>query len=153
MLYIQGQWDLPAAADIVWRKLQQMDFVVRCVPDLARVEYSGEREARLVVRPGLAFLRGEMTVHLQRETASQGNVSVWRMEMRGIGSSAQARITAQVEEVSEQASRLHYEVVLEQVGGLLRAVHSSLLQAAMEKTTRDFLQRVDSELRRELSAG
>ncbi|MCS7159548.1 MAG: SRPBCC domain-containing protein [Gemmatales bacterium] len=145
MIQLAGQQELAVAADRIRSRLQKIPFIVRCIPDLTRVEHSGARDARVVVRPGFSFLRGEMTILVQREDAPDQERLCWRLEMRGIGSSAQARVVAQVESLGEQLSRLHYEVTIEQVGGLLRAVHSSLLQAAMQQTVQRFLRQMEEQ--------
>ncbi|MCS7167317.1 MAG: SRPBCC domain-containing protein [Gemmatales bacterium] len=148
MLRLVGDYQLAAPREVVLKRLKEMHFVVRCIPDLARVEHLGEREARLVVRPGFSFLRGEMTVHLQREEMPDQEASSWGLELRGIGSSAQVRVQARVSAQEESRSVLHYEVALEQVGGLLRAVHSSLLHAAMQQTVNNFLAQMAAQLAR-----
>jgi carbon monoxide dehydrogenase subunit G len=94
-----------------------------------------------------------MQVRLQREPGAPDQEWQWRLEVRGIGSQAQARVRARLESLDPQNSRLHYQVTLEQVGGLLRAVQSSLLQAAMEKTIRDFLDRLEQQLRTHYGSG
>lgn len=153
MLQVGGQRQFAASADEVRKHLQEMAALVQCVPDLVRVEQCDEQQAQLVVRPGFAFLRGEMQVRLQREPGAPDQEWQWRLEMRGIGSQAQARVRARLESLDPQNSRLHYQVTLEQVGGLLRAVQSSLLQAAMEKTIRDFLDRLEQQLRTHYGSG
>jgi carbon monoxide dehydrogenase subunit G len=101
------------------------------------VELVAEERARFVVRPGFSFLRGEMTVQLERLAEPDG--LAWRMEVRGIGSSAKATVRCSIVKTSPDSCRLEYQVVIEELGGLLRTLHRSLLQAAVEKTVQDFL--------------
>jgi hypothetical protein len=88
MIQASGEQQLPASAEIVRERLRQMHWLVSQMPNLARVELVAEERARFVVRPGFSFLRGEMTVQLERLAEPDG--LAWRMEVRGIGSSAQS---------------------------------------------------------------
>jgi len=144
MIRVSGQQHLPASAEIVRQRLTQMHWLVKQMPHLARVESVAEDSARFVVRPGFSFLRGEMTVYLQRLTES--SELAWQMEVRGIGSSAQAVVRCNLQEDGEEACQLHYEVKLEQVGGLLRTLQGSLLRAAVDKTVQDFLANLQNSL-------
>lgn len=153
MLQVRGQRELASSVDIVRRRLLDTDFLVRCLPDVAQVEQLQEREAWLKVRPSFSFLTGKLTIHLRRVGEADQDGSEWWMEVRGIGYTAEARLTAKVQALTEQTTLLDYEVVVEQLGGLLRMVHSSLLQAAMEKAIHDFLERLEAELRRNSQPG
>ncbi|GBD35174.1 hypothetical protein HRbin36_00280 [bacterium HR36] len=146
MVQVRGQQEFAVSADILRQRLRTMEFLVRCIPDLVRVEHLEENQARLVVRPRLAFLRGEMRILLRREPAADEAAESWCLDIRGIGSSAQAWVTARVHACDDRTSRLDYEVTLQQVGGLLRAVHSALLEAAMQKTISDFLHLLQTAL-------
>jgi carbon monoxide dehydrogenase subunit G len=137
MIQASGEQQLPASAEIVRERLRQMHWLVSQMPNLARVELVAEERARFVVRPGFSFLRGEMTVQLERLAEPDG--LAWRMEVRGIGSSAQATVRCSIVKTSPDSCRLEYQVVIEELGGLLRTLHRSLLQAAVEKTVQDFL--------------
>lgn len=144
MIHVSGEQRLPASAEIVRQRLTQMNWLVKQMPHLARVESVAEDCARFVVRPGFSFLRGEMTVELQR--LAEPEQLTWRMEVRGIGSFAQAVVRCSIQEDGLDTCRLHYEVKLEQLGGLLRTLHGSLLQAAVDKTVQDFLSNLQDSL-------
>ena len=137
MIQTSGEQQLLASAEIVRERLRQMHWLVSQMPNLARVELVAENQACFVVRPGFSFLRGEMTVQLERIGEPDG--LAWRMAVRGIASSAKATVQCSVVETGPHSCRLQYQVVIEELGGLLRTLHRSLLQAAVEKTVHDFL--------------
>jgi carbon monoxide dehydrogenase subunit G len=136
MIQASGEQQLPASAEIVRERLRQMHWLVSQMPNLARVELVAEERARFVVRPGFSFLRGEMTVQLERLAEPDG--LAWRMEVRGIGSSAKATVRCSIVKTSPDSCRLEYQVVIEELGGLLRTPTPFLIASCRRKNRAGF---------------
>jgi carbon monoxide dehydrogenase subunit G len=145
MQRFEGDREFRQAPGEVFGLLSDAGFLARCIPDVEKVKLAEADRAELVLRPGLAFLRGTLEVQLRVTEARSPSLVRLRVTSRGIGSSSDAEATLNL---SPQGSgtRVHWEVEIKSLGGLLKMVPSGLIRGAADKVFADAWNAVEARL-------
>ncbi len=149
MLRFEGDKTFTQPLDLVWSKLTDARFVIQCVPDVDKVTGAEPEQAELTIRPGLAFVRGNLdttvSVHDKNEPASFQVTLV----SKGIGSSSTVGITMTLAAADDGGTRVHWVTEVKELTGLLRLMPSGLIQGAAQRVIADVWARVEQKLREE----
>jgi carbon monoxide dehydrogenase subunit G len=145
MIELAGERPYPQAKGLLDEKLNDMTFIVGCVPDRARTQTVTADRAELTIRPGLSFVRGELATTIERLPAQAPFASSLLIRTKGIGSSAEVTASFAVEEAGA-GSKLKWRASVTQLGGLLKAVPKGLIQAAAQKTIEEMLAAVEGKV-------
>ncbi len=148
MLVLQGDKDLPQPRDLVWRRLTDLAFLVKCLPDVARIEEVGPQTARAAVRPGFSFVRGELQLTLERQADPGPFSAQYLARTKGVGTSTEVLTTLAVADNASAGTRVHWQVEIRELGGLLKAVPRGLIQAGAQKVVSDLFAAIDREMSR-----
>jgi carbon monoxide dehydrogenase subunit G len=146
MLVLQGDKDLPQPRDLVWSRLTDLAFLVKCLPDVARIEEVGPQRARAVVRPGFSFVRGELQLTLERQADPGPFIAQYLARTKGVGTSTEVLATLTVSDNAQAGTRITWQAEIRELGGLLKAVPRGLIQAGAQKVVSDLLAAIDREL-------
>src|SRR5262245_20588971 len=133
MIELTGARDYPQPKTALEAKLNDMNFIVSCVPDLHKTKSVSADAADLVIKPSLGFVRGELGLKIERTTPQPPYTTSLLLKTKGIGSSADVIASFAVEEKGT-ASQVKWKASVTSLGGLLKAVPSGLIQAAAQKT-------------------
>jgi uncharacterized protein len=129
----------------LFARLTDARFLVKCVPDVESVTLAEERRAVLVLRPGFAFVRGTLEVHLEVVDVAPPEGARVVIRSKGIGSSADVKATLAL--APEGAgTKVHWVAEVTSLGGLLKLVPGGLIRGAAEKVINDAWDRVTREL-------
>src|SRR5437870_3391594 len=88
MLRFEGDKDFSHPPEVVWAKLTDAGFLVRCIPDVDAVKEQSADRAALTIRPGFAFVRGTREVTLQAAGKAAPPTGLWLVRSKGSGSAA-----------------------------------------------------------------
>ena len=135
MMQLSGEEHFGQKQTEIWARLTDAEFLARCLPGLERVE--SDESAFLVcrVRPGLSFLKGTIKVTLDAYGRQPPDSLCIRVRSKGIGSSAM--VETSVELSADGGTRISWSAEIVELGGLLKPVSRSLIQAAAGKIIAD----------------
>ena len=146
MLRFEGDRDFRQTPSEVWARLGDARFLASCVPDAESVSRADADEAALVVRPGLAFVRGTLEVTLRLADRQPPTAARIDLLSKGIGSSSRVEVALTLTPL-ETGTRVHWVAELKELGGLLKMVPSGLIRGAAEKVINDAWSRVAAALK------
>ena len=135
MTQLSGEEHFGQEQTEIWARLTDAEFLAGCLPGLERVE--SDESAFLVcrVRPGLSFLKGAIKVTLDAYGRQPPDSLRIRVRSKGIGSSAM--VETSVELSADGGTRISWSAEIVELGGLLKPVSRSLIQAAAGKIIAD----------------
>lgn len=136
MLVFEGDQDFFQPPDVVWSKLTDPGFLVRCIPDVQSVAREGPDEAVFTLRPGFSFVRGTLQVTLQVVEANKPVSARLRANSKGIGTSSDVEATLSLAP-HNGGTRVHWVAEVKELGGLLKAVPQGLIKASAQKVIAD----------------
>jgi uncharacterized protein len=145
MVRFEGKRDLSQKPDELFAKLTDVRFLVQCIPDVETVRQVEAGRAELVVRPGLAFVRGtlELVVRvLERQPPTSARL---QFSSKGIGSSSEVEATLALA-ARESGSHVHWTAEVKSLGGLLKMVPPGLIRGAGEKVMGDVWNAIEARL-------
>jgi carbon monoxide dehydrogenase subunit G len=145
MLRFEGDRDFRQGPDEVFARLSDARFLTQCVPDVEKVRLVEQDRAELVLRPGLAFLRGTLDVNLRVIEAKAPTTVRLQVSSRGIGSSSEAEAALALAPQGS-GTRVHWVVEIKSLGGLLKMVPSGLIRGAADKIFTDAWNAVEARL-------
>jgi carbon monoxide dehydrogenase subunit G len=144
MLHFEGDQSFTQTRAYLSAKLGDARFLVQCIPDVESVSEAQPAQAVCVLRPGFAFVRGTLEVSLQVTTSPEGEAR-FLVRSKGIGSSSTV-VALLSFSPEENGTRIHWQVDVQELGGLLKAVPRGLIQAAAQKVIADVWKGVTDKL-------
>lgn len=132
----EGDQDFPLGPAELWARLSDARFLVDCVPDAIVQGQPEAARAQCTVRPGFAFVRGSLDVTLQVAEARASDLIRVVAVSKGIGSSSEVEARLAIAPL-DTGSRVHWQVEVQKLGGLLKAVPSGLVRGAAHKVIAD----------------
>jgi carbon monoxide dehydrogenase subunit G len=145
MLHFEGDRDVPQAPAEVWTKLHDARFLVRCIPGAEAVTRADAGEAACTVRPGFAFVRGNMEVTVRVVEAVAPSAVRLALVSKGIATSSDVAIALSIAS-QDGGSRIHWSADVTSLGGLLKAVPQGLIRGAADKIIKDVWANVSAQL-------
>lgn len=145
MIELEGARDFPQPKAALEAKLTDMRFIVSCVPDLHQTKSVAADAAEVTIKPSLGFVRGELTLKIERATPAPPYTSSLLLKTKGIGSSADVVASFAVAEKGS-GSEVKWKASVVSLGGLLKAVPSGLIQAAAQKTIDEMLKGIEGKV-------
>jgi carbon monoxide dehydrogenase subunit G len=145
VIKLQGQKDYRVSAETLWSKLSDMQFLVDCVPDKHDPKLVSPTRAEMIIRPNIAFLKGELTLVMEKTAETPPTAATLTLSTKGIGTTS--TVVAQFEvQSSPSGSRLIWSAEVTQLGGLLKAVPKGFIQGAAQKQITDLLSSLETKL-------
>jgi len=145
MLRFEGDKDFAHAPEVVWGKLSDARFLVRCIPDVDSIKEQAAGSASLVLRPGFAFVRGTLETTLELVDKAAPTTLCWLIRSKGIGSSSVVQATLTLTPV-DKGTRVHWVAEVKELGGLLKLVPSGLIRGAANKVIADAWNTADAKM-------
>ncbi len=145
MVHLQGEQAFSLAREELWAKLTNLNFLVKCIPDVHEVREVKDKTASLVVRPGFSFVRGQLQLDIEKLEESRPDSARMLFQNKGIGTSAEVEASFQLEE-RDGETVIRWTGDLKHLGGLLKAVPRGLIQAASQKVVNDLMTRLKEQL-------
>jgi carbon monoxide dehydrogenase subunit G len=147
MVRFEGDRGFTLPPDQLWSRLSDARFLIQCLPDVESVSVTEPDRAVLVLRPGLAFVRGLLDLTLQVTEKKPPESARFLLTTRGIGSSS--TVAAQIHLTpTAVGSDVHWTVEVQELGGLLKMVPAGLIRGAAEKVINDVWKSVAAQLDR-----
>lgn len=144
MQRFEGDREIARPVSEVGEKLNDVAFLVSCLPDVESVRSVEEDRAELVLRPGFSFVRGALELTLRRVERAEGQVRLQFLG-KGIGSASEVEATLRLDPDGE-TTRIHWTAEVKSLGGLLKLVPAGLIRGAAEKIINDAWNRVVERL-------
>lgn len=132
----EGDQDFPLAPVDLWPRLSNAGFLVDCIPDAMIQGQPEASRAQCTVRPGFAFVRGSLEVTLEVAESRANDFIRVAAVSKGIGSSSEVEATLGISP-RDTGSRVHWQVEVKKLGGLLKAVPTGLVRGAAQKVIAD----------------
>jgi carbon monoxide dehydrogenase subunit G len=145
MLHLEGDKDLPLPPPGVWVRLSDGRFLVHCVPDVAAVARAEPLEAEFTIRPGFAFVRGNLHTTLRIIDPAPAKSVQYEVQSKGIGSNARVHVNLDLSP-TDAGTRIHWTCHITELGGLLKAIPKGLVQASAQKVIEDVWNGVEKRL-------
>jgi 2-furoyl-CoA dehydrogenase large subunit len=145
MLRFEGDRDFRQKPEELFAKLTDARFLVQCVPDVEAVREVQADHAELVLRPGLAFVRGTLEVKMRVVDAQAPTSARLLLSSKGIGSSSEVVATLALTP-QDSGTRVHWSAEIQSLGGLLKMVPAGLIRGAAEKVIGDVWNAVAARL-------
>jgi len=136
IMTFEGEQDFPLSAAELWPRLSDARFLVDCVPDAIVQGQPEAVRAQCIVRPGFAFVRGSLDVTLEIAEARANELIRVVALSKGIGSRSEVEARLTISD-RDSGSRVHWQVEVKKLGGLLKAVPSGLIRGAAQKVIAD----------------
>jgi carbon monoxide dehydrogenase subunit G len=132
MFQLSGEEHFSQAQNTVWARLTDVEWLVKCLPDVEDVarDQSGSLVCR--VRPGLSFVKGTLKVTLDILDERAPDAVRIRIHSKGIGASALVETAVELSSV-DSGTRLDWSAEVKELGGLLQPVSRDLVAAAARK--------------------
>jgi len=146
MLHFEGDRDFPHSPADLWSKLSDIHFLAGCVPDAESLTFPEVDVTQLVLRPGLAFVRGTLDLTMRLADRVEGKSARLLLHTKGIGTTSAVEATYSLAP-KNGGTRLHWTADVTQLGGLLKAMPQGLLKAAAQKVINDAWTALDAKLR------
>jgi carbon monoxide dehydrogenase subunit G len=145
MLRFEGYREVARSLPEVLQKLSEPHFLVQCVPDVESVAQIEPTQAVCIIRPGLSFVRGTLTLTVQvAEVNPEGGVRLL-LHTKGIGSTSDVEAILMLAP-QDSGTQIHWIALVKNLGGLLKAVPQGLIKAAAQKVIDDVWQSVQVKL-------
>ncbi len=137
----------PAAE--VWEKLTDARYLAPCLPDLDSVKEADADRAVCVVKPNFSFARGtlNMTMNIGDKVPAKSAKMV--LDSKGIGANSTVEASFVLEPREGGGCVMKWSAAVTQLGGLLRALPSGLVQGSAKK----ILDQAWTNFQAKLSAG
>jgi carbon monoxide dehydrogenase subunit G len=146
MIRFEGDKDFPLPPDALWPRLTDARFLVSCLPDVESTPELAADHAVLVLRPGLAFMRGTLHTELRIVDPVHPTSARLLLDSKGIGSSSKVEATLKVAGQGG-GSRVHWEAEIKELGGLLKLISGGLIRGAAQKVLNDVLAAAEAKLK------
>jgi carbon monoxide dehydrogenase subunit G len=145
MAQFEGDRDFRLAPDELFAKLTDARFLVRCIPDVESVKSAEADHAELVLRPGLAFVRGTLEVVLRIVDTQPPTAARLLISSKGIGTSSEVEAHLALAP-HDGGTRVHWTADILSLGGLLKMVPKGLIRGAADKVLGDAWNSVEQQL-------
>jgi uncharacterized protein len=145
MLRFEGDKDFTQTPTELWDKLTDARFLVQCLPDVETVKEVDADQAALVIRPGLAFVRGSLDVTLRLSDRTPPTSARMTLISKGIGSSSTVETAVNLS-ARATGTHLHWSAEVKELTGLLKMVPSGLIRGAAQKVINDVWTAVETRL-------
>lgn len=142
---LTGQKIFRQTSSELWPRLSDMSFLVACLPDLHAIKSVAGKVAEVTLRPGFSFARSEIQLRIDLVELSPPASARFRFSTKGIGSNSIVAARFQLVDQNDGCVT-QWEASIVQLGGLLKAVPSGLIQAGAEKVITDLLNNIDANL-------
>jgi carbon monoxide dehydrogenase subunit G len=148
MINFDGQKDFPRhTLAALFDKLSDTSFLVQCVPDVHEIKEQAREQAKFVLRPGFAFIRGSLDVTMRVMEAASPVVRLV-LTSKGIGTSSEVEAALTVSAL-EAGTRVNWTAEVKSLGGLLKAVPRGLIRGAAQKVINDVWNAIEARLNQE----
>ena len=132
MIQFQGSKDYAVSAEKLFPELADLSRLVKTLPDVKTIKEVDESHALIIVAPSFSFVKGELETKIER-TAAQPPVSATLLvSSKGIGTSVKVAASFVIAS-TETGCTLNWQAQVQEMGGLLKLVPTSLLQGAARK--------------------
>jgi len=145
MLRFEGDKTFGRPQAEVWAKLTDARFLLECLPDVDQVSVAEADQAVFVIRPGLAFVRGNLDVTARIIEKVEHTSIRYLLLSKGIGSSSTVE-TLLTLVARDNQTQVHWVAEVKELGGLLKLVPSGLIRGAAQKVIGDVWNRVEAKL-------
>jgi carbon monoxide dehydrogenase subunit G len=141
---IEGNYDLPAPRDRVWRALLDPAELTKAIPGCERLEAAGPDEYKTILKVGVAAVKG--TFEGKVRLSDKEPPSRYKMLVEGSGGPGFVRGEAAMElsEV-EGGTRVAYRADV-QIGGLIAGVGQRMLGGVAKMMLEQFFSRMAEQL-------
>jgi len=145
MVRFHGEKRFACSSSLLWARLTDPAFLLKCLPDLTQVDQVEPDGAAFVLRPGFAFVRGTLRARLTILEKTPETTARYKLDANGIGSSSTVEVTLTLTP-QDDGTVLGYAAEVTQLGGLLKLVPSGLISGAAQKVVADVLAGVEKNL-------
>jgi len=135
-MIVQGTYTLPLPPDRVFAALTDAAVLQKAIPGCEKLEKTADDEYNAHLKIGIAAVKGSYVGRVR--LSDKQPPDRFTMHLEGKGAAGFVNGTARIELKEEgQNTQLHYNADV-QVGGLIAAVGSRMIEAAAKKLAGDF---------------
>jgi carbon monoxide dehydrogenase subunit G len=144
-LRFEGSLSIQAPREKVWAFLIDPQSVSRCLPDVQRLEVTGEGTFKAVLRVGVGFIKGNFAFDVAMGELQPPAHLVLTGRGGGLGSAVDVKSTLDLAAGDGGATRMDWsaEVV---VSGPIASVGARVLNSTVEKKTGELFQCLKTQL-------
>jgi len=145
MIQMNGERQVSVPPDRLYSEMVDLTRLVHTLPDVSKVKSITEDQATFVVKPGLAFVKGELDTVVQRVQQDPPHSATLAISSKGVGTSSKVQATFHLEP-AEGGTLLRWTADVLELGGLLKFVPSGLLKGAGKKVFDTWITGLEQQL-------
>jgi len=142
---LEGKFEINCDPGAAWKFISDPQQIAQCLPDLQRLDVRDNTHFTVLVRVGMAFIRGTFKFDFTLLDQTAPTHSKFEAIGKGAGVSIRLQATIDLKETKHATTELSWnsDVAL---GDLLGEVSPSLIQGGAHNFTREFFSCIKSEL-------
>jgi carbon monoxide dehydrogenase subunit G len=145
-LHFEGTYSIGAPKDKVFDLLTDPNQISKCMPDLQKLEVKSKDEFMVVVRAGVAFIKGDFKLNFN--VAERVPPTHAKLVARGSGMGSAIDLQATMDLKDEGASGTNMKWSAEaMVGGRIASVGQRLLNSQAEKIIKQLFDCLESRFK------
>jgi carbon monoxide dehydrogenase subunit G len=133
---LSGYEHFDAPVETVFDLLTNLEYTAKTLPGLERVEKITPTHMECRVKPPLGFLAGSMQMIFDVLETNRPSSARMRVKGKGIGASLTIETSIKLSPEME-GTRLEWSSQVTELGGLIKALSSTLIQGAARKIVSD----------------
>jgi uncharacterized protein len=140
---LSGKATIPAPPEAVFQALTDAAVLAKCIPGCDKMELTGKDEYTAHMKVGIGSIKGSYSGRVK--IADKEPPHRFTLEMEGKGAPGFMKGKAKIElKPHKTGTELHYESE-SQVGGMIAAVGSRLLEVVAKKLSTEFFEKLGKE--------
>jgi carbon monoxide dehydrogenase subunit G len=142
-LHFDGTYSLKAPRSKVFELLTDPNQISKCMPDLQKLEVKSEDEFTVVIRAGVAFIKGDFTLNFKVAEKSPPSHAKLVARGSGMGSAIDLQAVMDLAEEGKAGTSLKWQADAT-VGGRIASVGQRLLSSQAEKIVKQMFDCLES---------
>jgi carbon monoxide dehydrogenase subunit G len=142
-LHFDGTYSLKAPRNKVFELLTDPNQISKCMPDLQKLEVKSEDEFTVVIRAGVAFIKGDFTLNFKVAEKSPPSHAKLVARGSGMGSAIDLQAVMDLAEEGKAGTSLKWQADAT-VGGRIASVGQRLLSSQAEKIVKQMFDCLES---------
>lgn len=147
---IKGKTDFKLPVDTIWEALHDPEVLKQAIPGCEKLELIGENEYEVVMKLGVAAVKGEYTGRVKLDDIEKPHFYVFNAEGSGSPGHVKATMDCRLHP-SEKGCTLEWDCKAE-VGGMIASVGSRVLNGIAKFMAGKFFKDIEKNSRDKVSA-
>ncbi|MBM4763656.1 carbon monoxide dehydrogenase subunit G [Bacillus sp. B15-48] len=146
---LKGKTDFKLPVETIWKALHDPEILKQVIPGCQKLELIGENEYEVVMKLGVAAVKGEYTGRVKLDDVEAPYYYVFNAEGSGSPGHVKAAMDCKLEE-TDKGCTLHWDCKAD-VGGMIASVGSRVLVGIAKFMAGKFFKDIEKKSRDQIS--